>query len=72
MRNVSLYINPDSVAALKEMGDRFIAAWKTGQSEADVWSFESVSALRRALESGSGFRETGPCRGCRGGPQENG
>jgi hypothetical protein len=35
--------------ALKEMGERFVKAWKTGKSDGDLLQFQSPAALFRVL-----------------------
>src|ERR1700735_2828022 len=49
MKKLIIGVSPDTPVALKEMGDRFVQAWKTGRSDEDVLQFESPSALFRAL-----------------------
>jgi predicted transcriptional regulator len=49
MKKLTIRIRKDANAALKEMGDRFIRAWKTGKSADDSIQFESPSAMFRVL-----------------------
>jgi predicted transcriptional regulator len=48
-RRAILRIRRDADAAMTEMGKRFAAAWKTGRSAAQVFTFESPAALFRVL-----------------------
>jgi len=57
MRKVTIRICRDPKAALKEMGERFIKAWKTGRSDGDLTVFESAVAAARSWRHGR--------RGCR-------
>lgn len=49
MKKATIRIRRDTDAALKEMGERFINAWKTGKSAGDTLQFESPAALFRVL-----------------------
>lgn len=49
MKKVTIRIRRDSSTALKEMGERFVKAWKTGKSTGDTLQFESPAALFRVL-----------------------
>jgi predicted transcriptional regulator len=49
MRKATIRICRDTQPALKEMGERFVKAWKTGSSDGDVLQFESPRALFRVL-----------------------
>lgn len=49
MRKITITIERDNDAALAEMGRRFVHAWKTGKSESDWLSFESIEGMFRAL-----------------------
>lgn len=49
MRKATIRIRKDTEAALAEMGERFIKAWKTGKSAGDTLQFESPAALFRVL-----------------------
>jgi predicted transcriptional regulator len=49
MKKLTIRIRKDAGAALKEMGERFVRAWKTGKSAGDSLQFESPSALFRVL-----------------------
>ena len=49
MKKATIRIRRDTDAALKEMGDRFIKAWKTGRSDGATLQFESPAALFRVL-----------------------
>lgn len=49
MRKVTIRIRKDTDAAFKEMGGRFINAWKTGKSTGATLQFESPAALFRVL-----------------------
>lgn len=49
MKKVTIKVQKDTDAALKDMGERFIKAWKTGKSSGDMLRFESPAALFRAL-----------------------
>jgi hypothetical protein len=45
----TIRIRRDTQTALKEMGERFVKAWKTGKSDGDLLQFESPAALFRVL-----------------------
>ncbi len=49
MKKVTIRIRRDTNAALKEMGERFAKAWKTGKSSGNALEFESPAALFRVL-----------------------
>ena len=49
MRKATIRIRRDTDAVLKEMGTRFVKAWKSGKPAGDVLTFESPAALFRAL-----------------------
>jgi predicted transcriptional regulator len=49
MKKATIRIRRDTQTALKEMGERFVKAWKTGKSDGDLLQFESPAALFRAL-----------------------
>ena len=49
MKKATIRIRKESDVALKEMGERFIKAWKTGKSPSHSLQFESPSALFRVL-----------------------
>jgi predicted transcriptional regulator len=49
MRRATIRIRRDADAALKEMGGRFVKAWRSGKSTGDVLTFESPAALFRVL-----------------------
>jgi predicted transcriptional regulator len=49
MKKVTIRIRRDTGAALKEMGERFIKAWKIGKSAGDTLQFESPAAMFRVL-----------------------
>ena len=49
MKKVTIRIRRDTDAALKDMGERFVKAWKTGKSAGDSLQFESPAALFRVL-----------------------
>jgi predicted transcriptional regulator len=49
MKKLTIRIRKDTAVALKEMGDRFIKAWKTGKSAGDWIQFESPAAMFRVL-----------------------
>lgn len=49
MKRATIRIRRDTDAALKEMGERFVKAWKTGRSAGDTLQFESPAALFRVL-----------------------
>ena len=49
MKKLTIRIRRESDAALKELGERFIKAWKTGTSVGDTLQFESPAALFRVL-----------------------
>jgi predicted transcriptional regulator len=49
MKKVTIRIRRDTDAALKEMGARFVKAWKTGKPAGNTLQFESPAALFRVL-----------------------
>jgi hypothetical protein len=49
MKKATIRIRRESQTAQKEMGDRFVTAWKTGKSDGDLLQFESAAPLFRAL-----------------------
>ena len=49
MKKATIRIRRDTQTALKEMGERFVKAWKTGKSDGDLLQFESPAALFRVL-----------------------
>ena len=49
MKKVTIRMCRDTGAALKDMGERFAKAWKTGKSSGDSLQFESPAALFRVL-----------------------
>ena len=49
MTKAVLRIRRNTDAALADMGKRFTTAWKSGSSSAQVFTFESPSALFRVL-----------------------
>jgi len=49
MKKLTIRIRKDTDAALREMGDRFINAWKAGKSAGDSIQFESPTAMFRVL-----------------------
>lgn len=49
MKKATIRIRKDTDTAAKEMGGRFIHAWKTGKSSGDTLQFESPAALFRVL-----------------------
>ncbi len=49
MKKVTIRIRRDTDAALKEMGTRFVKAWKSGKPAGDTLQFESPAALFRVL-----------------------
>jgi predicted transcriptional regulator len=49
MRKATIIVTRNADAALDEMGQRFVRAWKTGKSDEDVLRFESPTALFRVL-----------------------
>lgn len=66
MRKATIRIRNDTDAALKEMGDRFVKAWKTGKSDGDTFQFESPAAMFRLLtpkrwELIERLQKIGPC-----------
>ena len=42
MKKATIRIRRDTQMALKEMGERFVKAWKTGKSDGDLLQFESL------------------------------
>lgn len=49
MKKVTIRIRRDADAALKDMSERFVKAWKTGKSAGESLQFESPAALFRVL-----------------------
>jgi len=49
MKTATIRIRKDTDAVLKEMGERFVKAWKTGKSSGNALYFESPAALFRVL-----------------------
>jgi predicted transcriptional regulator len=49
MKKATIRIRRDTQTAVKEMGKRFLKAWKTGKSDGDLLQFESPAALFRVL-----------------------
>jgi predicted transcriptional regulator len=49
MKKATIRIRRETQTALKEMGERFVKAWKTGKSDGDLLQFESPAALFRVL-----------------------
>jgi predicted transcriptional regulator len=49
MKKVTIRIRRNATDALKEMGERFTKAWKSGRSSGDSLEFESPAALFRLL-----------------------
>ena len=49
MKKATIRIRKDTDAALKEMGGRFVKAWKSGRSGGDTFQFESPAAMFRVL-----------------------
>jgi len=49
MKKATIRIRRNTQTALKEMGERFVKAWKTGKSDGDLLQFESPAALFRVL-----------------------
>lgn len=49
MKKATIRIRRETQTALKEMGERFVRAWKTGKSDGDLLQFESPAALFRVL-----------------------
>lgn len=49
MRKATIRIRKDAKAVTREMGRRFVKAWKSGKSDGDVFEFESPSALFKVL-----------------------
>jgi hypothetical protein len=43
MKKATFRIRRDTQTALKEMGERFVKAWKTGKSDGDLLQFECPS-----------------------------
>jgi predicted transcriptional regulator len=66
MKKVTIRIRRDTDAAIKELGERFAKAWKTGKSAGDSLQFESPAALFRVLtpkrwELVEQLQQLGPC-----------
>ena len=49
MKQATIRIRRDTGVAVKEMGIRFVKAWKTGEARGDTLEFESPAALFRVL-----------------------
>jgi len=49
MKKATIRIRRDTQTAMKEMGERFVKAWKTGKSDGDLLQFESPASLFRVL-----------------------
>jgi predicted transcriptional regulator len=49
MKKVTIRIERDAQKALREMGERFVHAWKSGRAAGSVLTFESPAALFRVL-----------------------
>lgn len=49
MKKATIRVRRDTKAAIKEAGEDFIRAWKTGKSTGYVLTFESPAALFRAI-----------------------
>ena len=49
MKKATIRIRRNSDTALREMGGRFVKAWRTGKSMGDTLEFESPAALFRVL-----------------------
>ena len=49
MKKVTIRIRRNPNAALREMSERFVKAWKSGKSVGDTLQFESPAAFFRAL-----------------------
>ena len=49
MRRAKIRIRRHGRNAMRELGDRFVRAWKTGKPQGDVFEFESPKALFRTL-----------------------
>jgi predicted transcriptional regulator len=51
MKKATIRIRRDTQTAVKEIGERFVKAWKTGKSDGDLLQFESPAALFRVLSA---------------------
>jgi predicted transcriptional regulator len=49
MKKATIRIQRNVNAALEKMGERFVKAWKAGESAGDTLAFESPAALFRVL-----------------------
>ena len=49
MRQARIRVRSDTKQALQEMSEQFLAAWKTGDYQGEVFEFESPAALFRLL-----------------------
>ena len=49
MRIATIRVRSDTKQALQEMRKQFLAAWKTGDYQGEVFEFESPAALFRLL-----------------------
>lgn len=49
MRTATIQVRKDTASALSELGERFVRAWQSGESDGDVIQFESPRALFRVL-----------------------
>jgi predicted transcriptional regulator len=49
VKKLTICIRRDAGAALEEMGQRFVEAWRTGKSSGDTLQFGSPAALFRVL-----------------------
>jgi len=49
MRIATIRVRSDTKQALQEMRKQFLAAWKTGEYQGEVFEFESPAALFRLL-----------------------
>jgi predicted transcriptional regulator len=66
MRIATIRVRSDTDQALQAMRKQFIAAWKTGEYQGEVFEFESPAALFRLLtpkrwELLEGLQDGGPC-----------
>lgn len=49
MRTATIRVGKDDAAALREAGESFVHAWRTGRSEGDVFTFASPAQLFSVL-----------------------
>lgn len=49
MKKATIRIRRSTRSATREMGERFVATWKSGKGSGDVFEFESPSALFKVL-----------------------